>query len=422
MQRKLRRKGEIRMGGVSNSSKKEMLKEVIRQLHAGASPQEVKERFKQVLEGVSPLEIAKIEQELISEGLPREEIQRLCDVHMAVFREQLERQKLDVPLGHPVNILMEEHKAMLQIAGKLGDVVNKLQQISDVNRVGDEIRLLEHIAEDFRDSEKHYLREENVLFPILERHGITEPPAIMWTEHNQIREKRKQLNSLLENYGAMNFSDFKKQLSEVAKALNGLLSSHFFKENNILFPTALKVVTSQEWSDMRKEFDEIGYCCFTPSQLTAPLKTEERREEKAEAVLEDVLRFETGSLSKEELEALLDTLPVDITFVDKDDRVKYFNKAEKRVFVRTKAIIGRKVQMCHPQKSIHIVNRILESFRKGKKDVAEFWIAVNNRLVHIRYFAVRDRDGKYLGTMEVTQDITDIKKIEGEKRLLDWEK
>ena len=410
------------MGGVSNSSKKEMLKEVIRQLHAGASPQEVKERFKQVLEGVSPLEIAKIEQELISEGLPREEIQRLCDVHMAVFREQLERQKFDVPLGHPVNILMEEHKAMLQIAGKLGDVVNKLQQISDVNRVGDEIRLLEHIAEDFRDSEKHYLREENVLFPVLERHGITEPPAIMWTEHNQIREKRKQLNSLLENYGAMNFSDFKKQLSEVAKALNGLLSSHFFKENNILFPTALKVVTSQEWSDMRKEFDEIGYCCFTPSQLTTPLKTEERREEKAEAVLEDVLRFETGSLSKEELEALLDTLPVDITFVDKDDRVKYFNKAEKRVFVRTKAIIGRKVQMCHPQKSIHIVNRILESFRKGEKDVAEFWIAVNNRLVHIRYFAVRDRDGKYLGTMEVTQDITDIKKIEGEKRLLDWEK
>ncbi len=410
------------MGGVSNSSKKEMLKEVIRQLHAGASPQEVKERFKQVLEGVSPLEIAKIEQELISEGLPREEIQRLCDVHMAVFREQLERQKLDVPLGHPVNILMEEHKAMLQIAGKLGDVVNKLQQISDVNRVGDEIRLLEHIAEDFRDSEKHYLREENVLFPVLERHGITEPPAIMWTEHNQIREKKKQLNSLLENYGAMNFSDFKKQLSEVAKALNGLLSSHFFKENNILFPTALKVVTSQEWSDMRKEFDEIGYCCFTPSQLTAPLKTEERREEKAEAVLEDVLKFETGSLSKEELEALLDTLPVDITFVDKDDRVKYFNKAEKRVFVRTKAIIGRKVQMCHPQKSIHIVNRILESFRKGEKDVAEFWIAVNNRLVHIRYFAVRDRNGKYLGTMEVTQDITDIKKIEGEKRLLDWEK
>ena len=130
----------------------------------------------------------------------------------------------------------------------------------------------------------------------------------------------------------------------------------------------------------------------------------------------------TGSLSKEEAEAILDTLPIDISFIDKDDRVKYFNKAEKRIFVRTKAVIGRTVQMCHPQESVHIVNRIIEAFRKGEKDSAEFWITLDNRLVHIRYFAVRDKDGKYLGTMEVTQDLTDIKKIEGQKRLLEWEK
>ena len=132
-----------------------------------------------------------------------------------------------------------------------------------------------------------------------------------------------------------------------------------------------------------------------------------------------MLQFETGSLSKEEVEAVLDSLPVDISFVDKEDRVKYFNKAEKRIFVRTKAVIGRKVQLCHPQKSVHVVNSILEALRTGKKDVAEFWISVNNRLIHIRYFAVRDKNGKYLGTMEVTQDITDIKEIQGEKRLLD---
>lgn len=119
---------------------------------------------------------------------------------------------------------------------------------------------------------------------------------------------------------------------------------------------------------------------------------------------------------------MLNTLPVDITFVDKDDTVRYFSKAEKRIFARTKAIIGRKVQLCHPQKSVHIVNSILDAFRKGEKDVAEFWINVNNRLIYIRYFAVRDGDGKYLGTLEVTQDLTDIKKIEGEKRLLDWKK
>jgi len=401
--------------------KKMMLKEVIKQLHAGASPKEVKERFRQVLEGVSPVEIARIEQELIKEGMSKEEIQRLCDVHMAVFREQLEKQKLDVSLEHPINILMEEHKIMLQIAEKLSAIANRVQQLSDESYIGDTLHRLQHIAEDFQDSEKHYLREENVLFPNLEKHGITEPPAIMWTEHNQIREKKKQLSKLIENHNALGFQDFKKQLAENAEALNSILPSHFFKENNILFPTALRVITSGEWKEIRTEFDEIGYCCFTPPHLTGAAQMKEaKKEEKALIAPKGMLQFETGTLTKEELEAILDTLPVDITFVDKEDAVKYFNKAEKRVFVRTKAVIGRKVQLCHPQKSVHIVNRILDAFKTGKKDVAEFWIPVNNRLIHIRYFAVRDKNGKYLGTMEVTQDISDIKKIEGEKRLLDW--
>jgi PAS domain S-box-containing protein len=132
------------------------------------------------------------------------------------------------------------------------------------------------------------------------------------------------------------------------------------------------------------------------------------------------LQFETGALSKEEVEAILNSLPIDVSFVDRENRVKYFNKAEGRIFVRTKAVIGRKVQLCHPQKSVHVVDKILEAFKTGRKDVAEFWIQMNNRLIHIRYFAVRDKNKKYLGTLEVTQDITDIKKIEGQRRLLDW--
>ena len=131
-------------------------------------------------------------------------------------------------------------------------------------------------------------------------------------------------------------------------------------------------------------------------------------------------QFETGSLTKEQLDGLLNALPVDITFVDSDDAVRYFNKPEERLFVRTKAVLGRKVHMCHPQKSLHVVNKIVESFKNGKKNVAEFWITLNNRFVYIRFFAVRDPDGKYLGTMEVVQDITDSKKLQGERRLLDW--
>jgi len=402
--------------------RKEKLKEIIKQLHAGADPQKVKEKFKHLLEGVSPLEISKIEQELINEGISREEIQRLCEVHLAVFREQLEKQKLAAPAGHPVNILMEEHKIMLQLSEKLNKVASIIEERNNLGEIENEVEELKHIKEDFLDSEKHYLREENVLFPFLEKHGITEPPAIMWMEHDKIREKKKQLKNLTENINSLDFQVFKKQLREIAVALQDLLSNHFYKENNVLFPTALRVISDIEWRQIREEFDEIGYCCFTPPQVTIKpsIGVATKPEVKITRVTPDIIEFESGTLSKDELEAILNTLPVDITFVDKDDRVKYFNKGEERIFVRTKAVIGRKVQQCHPQKSIHIVNRILDAFKKGEKDVAEFWIQKGNRLIHIRYFAVRDKNGKYLGTMEVTQDITDIKKIEGEKRLLDW--
>ncbi len=390
--------------------KKKMLKELIKQLHAGVALAEVKERFKQVLESTTPLEIARMEEELIREGVSREEIRRLCDVHLAVFKEQLETQKIEVPHGHPIKILMEEHKILLELQEKLNSIA--AEQTPEVSQ-------LKQIAADLLDAEKHYLREENVLFPVLEKHGITEPPAIMWMEHNQLREKKKGLRDLIESYNTMNLEVFKKHLANNSSALNSLLSGHIFKENNILFPAAMRVVTEQEWMDIRREFDEIGYPSFTPKHLTAPLPVE-KRVEKPLAAPPELLQFETGSLSKEEAEAILNTLPVDLTFVDREDAVKYFSKAEKRIFVRTKAILGRKVQLCHPQKSVHVVNEILEAFKAGKKDSAEFWIRRGESLIYIRYFAVRDKAGKYLGTLEVTQDITDIKKIEGEKRLLDW--
>jgi len=403
--------------------KKKMLKEMIRQLHSGVAPRDVKEKFNQVLGTVSPLEIAKIEQELVEEGLPREELHKLCDVHLLVFQEQLEQQNPEVPTENPVSILLEEHKIMLQLVEMTKVTLSNVQKATDFANVSEDIVRLKHIAEDFVDSEKHYLREENVLFPILEKHGVKEPPAIMWTEHNRIREEKKRFTSLISNYSSLGLEVFKEQVNEAVGSLGELLSSHFFKENSILFPTALKVFTEEEWRRVRKEFDSIGYCRFTPQYLITKPEVEKVIAQKQETAPEELqaglLRFETGELSNAELDALLKTLPVDITFVDKDDTVRYFSKSE--IFLRTKAVLGRRVQQCHPQKSVHIVNRILESFKSGKKDVAEFWISLDNKLIHIRYFAVRDKDGKYLGTMEVTQDVTGIKGLEGEKRLLDWE-
>jgi DUF438 domain-containing protein len=196
-----------------------------------------------------------------------------------------------------------------------------------------------------------------------------------------------------------------------------MLSSHFYKENNILFPTALQVIAGDEWKDIRHQFDELGYCCFTPEPARVIIDKGEAPASKPE--VEGMVSFETGALSAEELEALLNTLPVDVTFVNKDDTVRYFSESKDRIFPRAKAIIGRKVQQCHPQKSVHVVNQILDDFRSGKRDVAHFWINLKGRLIYICYFAVRGKNGDYLGCLEVTQDITAIKKIEGEKRLLD---
>jgi PAS domain S-box-containing protein len=401
--------------------KKALIKEAIRQLHAGVPPEQVKEKFRHVLEGTDSLEIAKIEEELAKEGMKREEMRRLCDVHMAIFKEQLEKQQVNLQPSQPISILMEEHKIMLKMAEQLVTVANKVLKVNDMRYVTAEIHQVEHLAEDFTDSEKHYLREENVLFPYLEKHGIKEPPAVMWMEHNEIRELKKGLHTLIKELDEAGFQSFKDKLWETAKALSNLLQNHFYKENNVLFPAAMSVITEQEWVDIRKEFDEIGYCCFTPPELITIVPKTEVGKAPTQAA-EGILQFETGNLTKEQLESLLNTLPVDITFIDADDTVRYFSKPEKRFFVRTKAVIGRKVQMCHPQKSLDVVTAILESFKSGKKDVAEFWINLNNRLVHIRFFAVRDDKGKYLGTMEVVQDITEIKEIEGERRLLNWEK
>jgi len=420
--------------------KKRMIKEILKRLHGGESVDGLKEEFKEFLETVTAREISLIEQELIDEGMPREEMQRLCDVHLAVFKESVEGGGVSAPAGHPIGILMNEHRAILESAEMFRKAVLALRDAEKEDEIEGARSELARIKELLRDSESHYLREENVLFPYLEKHGITQPPAIMWMEHDRIRETKKKCIELIDVLETIDRrkeekrrSDTIHELANWTIALSELLSNHFYKENNILFKAAMQVVTDEEWRDARIQFDEIGYCCFTPkpaafssaaASSAAGSAGHSREAEKGAAAPADRERgtgeisFETGSFEPEELEALLDTLPFDVTFVDAEDRVKYFSNAPERIFVRTKAVIGRTVQQCHPSKSIDRVNQILEDFKSGKRDSAEFWIEMNGRLIYIRYFAVRSKRGEYLGTVEVTQDITDIKGIEGEKRLM----
>jgi len=399
-------------------SKKQAIKDLIKELHAGARVEEVKEKFKEALGGIAAADISRIEGELIEEGMPAEEIRRLCDVHLAVFKESLEgATKTLASPGHPIHTLMEEHKILLQFADKLKNTAGKIKGANSFATAGESMERLSHIAKHFKESEKHYVREENVLFPYLEKHGITHPPAIMWAEHNDIREEKKKLYKLVETKESMSFEEFAKELEELAKSTEDMLSSHFYKESNILFPAALKVISEDEWREIKKQCDELGYCCFTPEDAKGVVRAAGEPTSQI-ASSSNEITFETGEFSTKELEAVLNTLPVDITFVDKEDRVRYFSQSKERTFPRAKAIIGRKVQQCHPQKSLHVVEEILSDFKEKKREEAGFWINMEGRLIYIRYFAVRDKAEKYIGCLEVTQDITDIKKIEGEKRLL----
>ena len=408
------------MNNISEKNKKELLKKLFKRTHEGIPMNDVKEEFKELIKDTTPAEISQIEEDLIKEGVPREEIHKLCDVHIELFKESLEKEKIIAPPGHPLNILMEEHKMILNFVSELKKIAENIIPAKDRESLKNQMEHLNHVKKHLKSSESHYIREENVLFPYLEKHGITQPPAIMWMEHDQIREIKKDIYKLIESENIEDIEKFAKQLEEVSIAFAEMVAGHFYKENNILFPTALNVITDTEWKEIRKQFDDLGYCCFTPK--LEKIEAEVVKETSLEAEMEGLIQFESGSMTIDELEPFLDALPVDVTFVDKEDTVRYFNQPKDRFFPRTKAVIGRKVQQCHPQKSIHIVSQILEDFKNKKRDSAEFWINMKGRLIYIRYFPVRGKNDEYLGCLEVTQDITDIQKIKGESRLLSGEK
>ncbi|MFX1508685.1 MAG: DUF438 domain-containing protein [Promethearchaeota archaeon] len=402
---------------INDNERKEILKQIIRQLHEGTSVQKIKAKFGKLLASCSPLEIAQIEEELIKEGMPAEEIRALCDIHLATFQDALESTHLDLEAGHPIWILMEEHNLLLKNAIELREVVAKISEMNDYHAAKPHWDALKDKVSKFRNSENHYLREENVLFPFLEKYGITQPPKIMWAEHDEIRALEKQLYSLMENTTTLKFSEFTSHLETLDLAIAEKLASHFQKENNILFPTGLKVISENDWPQIRHEFDEIGYSFFTP--VTFEAKPPITKPSEVETIIKGIVNFETGSLSQEALQGIFNIIPVDITFVDKDDKVQFYSESGGRIFVRTKAVIGRTVQACHPQKSIHKVQQILDDFRAGKRKTAEFWINLKDRLIYIRYFAVHSSKNEYIGCLEVSQDVTDIRALKGEKRLLD---
>ncbi|HDX9578921.1 TPA: DUF438 domain-containing protein [Bacillus pseudomycoides] len=388
-----------------------ILKEIIKNLHNGKSVEEVKAQFEEAVGNITVAEISKLEQALMEEeGIPVEEVQRLCSVHTAIFKGSIEEiHRSDKPedqAGHPVHTFKLENK-------KIDKLVNfKLQLHYERFEKDDSEENMYKLIEDLNlllDVDKHYSRKENLLFPYLEKYGIYGPTQVMWGIDDVIRNAIKDVKQTLINYNG----DKKTVLDGVYFVIREV-TEMIFKEENILFPMALQTLTEDEWVKIAHESDEIGYCLTGPASVWKP----ERKAVQEQAMSEGFIRLETGILSLKQLELMLNHLPVDITYIDQDDVVRYFSHGKERIFARTKAIIGRTVQNCHPPKSVHVVEKLLEDFKSGNKDCEDFWIKFKDKYVYIRYFAIRSEDGEYMGTLEFTQNINPIQEIQGEKRIL----
>ena len=400
---------------MDRESKKETMKDIILKLHGGMSAQSAKERFENEIGTISSSEIAGIEQSLIDDGLSPEEIKKFCNVHALIFESALEREAAkETSSSHPVFLFKLENREIEKVTGKLKEVVSHSRSGSTEKAQKELHALLQQL----RDVEKHYERKEQLLFPYLEKQGFVGPSKVMWGKDNEIRDMIKASHLSLGSVKAQeDLSAFIEQhLSPLIAEVEGMV----FKEENILFPVALEKLSAGDWVEILKESDDVGYAFIEKPKETDHMVKELRSALIEEAVVADgSISLPTGTLGLTELLSMLNTLPVDITFVDKNDSVRYFSSGKDRIFHRAKAVIGRKVQNCHPPQSLDVVNKILASFKEGKKDSYEFWINLQGRFVHIRYFAMRDAEHQYLGTLEVTQDVTSIRRLEGQKRLVD---
>jgi hypothetical protein len=438
------------------------LKEVIRHLHEGRAPAEVKSRLAALVRECDASEIAAMEQELMAEGVPAREIMGMCDLHSQVVRDILvERASAPPPPGHPVDTFRRENEALREQARAMRTALAALAPEGAGDDVPVDPKLLlecRGVVGALMDVEKHYQRKEHLLFSMLERHGITGPSTVMWGKDDEARALLKELGTALGESGGT-AGEWRLVAQTVAAPALGALEEMIFKEERILLPMSLQNLTETEWGEIFTQSPQFGYCLVDPREgyrppapatdvpeaasaeavrsgvAFAPFASGRRarplpmagsppapREARLpEAVGQGLVVFPTGALGLDQLKAIFATLPVDVTFVDAEDRVRFFSEGPSRVFARPKAILGRLVQHCHPPGSVGVVESILSDFRSGRRDVAEFWIDVRGRFVHIRYFALRDEEGAYLGTLEVTQDLTRERSLQGERRLLQYE-
>jgi uncharacterized protein len=400
-----------------NRQKKDLLKHMILQLHGGEAPAMVKSRLAELLGSIPYDDVVEVEQELIAEGLPVEEVLKFCDIHQMVLEGKIDQGGgHDVPEGHPVDTFKKENRELQKVIKELDSLFSQIR-----NEPGTDISIwslkVRTNLNSLMDVNKHYLKKEYLVFPFLEKYEITGPPKVMWGKHDEIRELLKASIEALSTGSTMTAEEARTVSDLVLiPAVKGV-SDMIAKEEEILFPMCLDRFTPEDWYSVYQQTGEFGYCLYDPQVEWKPEGAAE-----GEIIYNkgSNIHLSTGTFALNELEALFKTLPIDVTFVDSNDKVKFFSLGADRIFPRNRAIIGRDVRMCHPPSSVHVVEKILDDFRNNRENSAAFWINMHGRFIYIEYFALRDKQSQYLGTIEFVQDLTEARKLQGEQRLLSY--
>lgn len=397
------------------------LKEIILHLHRGEAPDQVRGRLAHLVGEVDAGEIAAMEQSLMADGMSAQEVKSMCDLHAEVLQDAMAKPRVprELPAGHPVDTFRRENRALEGAVAAARDKVAILEAVADQAYPAEERLAVLGAFNLLMDVEKHYQRKENLVFSVLERHGTTGPSKVMWAKDDEVRDLLKGAIEVLREE-SLSGAELKILVPTVLRPALAALESMIYKEENILLPMAQEMFTEEEWGEVWHDSPRYGWCLVEPATGYAPpepsLPADPLRLPTTSAVA-----FPSGALSVQQLIGIFSCLPVDITFVDAEDRVAFFSEGPDRVFARSRTILGREVKHCHPPKSVDVVERILGDFKAGRQGVAEFWIQLHGKFVHIRYFAVRDEGGAYLGTLEVTQDLTRLRALEGDRRLLEYD-
>jgi PAS domain S-box-containing protein len=381
------------------------LLEYVKGLKSNENGVELYNEYKDTIVNVNPQEAFEVFKMLLDEGSKPNEILVFLDKVINAFYKGLSSHKWEKPKND--NFLKDmnlENEGLV----KKTDEIKELLKESDLKTKKEKIITKITELEEFND---HYMKKENILFPYMEKAAPKfEGTKIMWSLHDVVRNLLKTTKEILHDENS------------TAQEVNVAIANLFFgilgvkkKEELILFPSACEVLSERDWYEMHKQSLEYNFPFIHKNK-----DNEYDGNNMNEDFSKGVFKTETGQLTFDEIALIFNNLPVDMTFVDEDNKVRYFTRPKDRIFPRSPAVIGRNVNNCHPPESVHVVEEIIESFRAGKEDQAKFWINMKGKMILIQYFALRDSEGTYKGVLEVSQDITEIKSLEGERRLLKW--